>query len=144
MAEATKRKVEAKKKKLERARLKAERDVQKAQRLADAAALKAFKDKWSSTTVAKAGQELHDHIKSRVLPPPGAYTPPFFGVIPRLCKDNQRYRKARMWAKKHEQQLLQDIPSTTAPSWAHRGDHSFEASVHRGGEVSNAGGLRSP
>jgi hypothetical protein len=106
MAEAAKRKVEAERKKLERARLKVERDVQKAQRLTDAVALKAFKDKWSPTAVAKASQELHDRIKSGVLPPPGAYTPPFLGVIPHLCKDNQLYRKARMWAKKHERQLL--------------------------------------
>jgi hypothetical protein len=75
MAEAAKCKVEAERKKLKRARLKAERDVQKAQHLADAATLKAFKDKWSPTAVAKAGQELHDRIKSRMLPPPGVLGP---------------------------------------------------------------------
>ena len=68
MAEIAKWNVEAERKKLERARLKVERYVQKAQHLRDAKALKAFKDKWSSTIVAKASQELHDRIKFGVLP----------------------------------------------------------------------------
>jgi hypothetical protein len=113
------RKLEADRKRIERESMKAQKEAEKQQKLGEAAALKLFKAQWTTTAVRKAGQDLHNAFASRRPLHPRGYVPPFCGILPRCCKDNQRYRKARLWARKNAPHLLRLIPETSPPAWIH-------------------------
>jgi hypothetical protein len=114
------RKLEADRKRIERESMKAQKEAEKQQKLGEVAALKLFKAQWTATAVRKAGQDLHNAFASRRPLHPRGYLPPFCGVLPRCCKDNQRYRKARLWARKNAPHLLRLIPDTRPPAWIHQ------------------------
>jgi hypothetical protein len=120
--EREERRQQAAKKKAEREASKAQQEAEKLQKAADAVALKAFKANWSTDAIRDAGQDLWDRlhaIHASILPLTAGPLRPAPILIPKVCLDNQRYRKAMMWAKKSRPDLLNLIPCTSAPSGAH-------------------------
>ena len=125
------RKLAAERKREVRQALKLQQEAEKAQNAIDLEALKAFKAKWAPVALRRSGQQLWDTMHSIQA---GTYNlqeiqyiPPFCGHLPLTCRENQRYRHARMWAKKNDRSLLEAIPQTSEPSWVHRGDTSFQS-----------------
>lgn len=113
-------KLEADHKRIEKESMKAQKEAEKQQKLGEAAALKLFKAQWTASAVWKARQDLHKSFASRRPLHPRSYLPPFCGVLPCCCKDNQRYWKARLWVRKNAPHLLRLIPKTSPPVWIHR------------------------
>jgi hypothetical protein len=94
------RKREAEVSKGRRAEEKIQKEAAKLQRLADVRARRAFAKKWSAKGVARAGEELHQLIKSRAPLPPGAYVGKFLTFCPEICRNNQAIVKERMRARR--------------------------------------------
>jgi hypothetical protein len=80
--------IEAEWKKVERKVLQAQREAAEVQRMADVEVLKAFKLRWTLQATPCAGQDLWDKLNAIKA---GVPQPPFYGALPPLCHDNQRY-----------------------------------------------------
>lgn len=123
--EAELRKVEAEKKKGSRAAEKLQKEAEKAQREVDAAGREAFKQKWSADAIRQAGEHLQWLVKNAPPPLPGAYRPPFCGVLPAICKENMARRLAKRRLVKYGIGSGEGILPSTPPAWVHQGDPMF-------------------
>jgi hypothetical protein len=96
-------------------------------------AQRAFAEKWSAKAIARAGEELHQLIKSCAPPPPGAYVGRFVTFCPEICHKNQAIAMARMRAKRvghTPNPALTTIP----PPWVHQPDSRFLIELDRDGD----------
>jgi hypothetical protein len=118
------RKREAEVSKGRRAEEKIQKEAAKLQRLIDAKAQHAFAEKWTVKGVARAGEELHQLIKSGAPPPPGAYVGKFLTFCPKICRNNQAIVKEKMRARR-EGRTPHPALTTIPPPWIHQLDTRF-------------------
>jgi hypothetical protein len=59
--------------------------------------------------------------------PPGAYIPPFCGILPDVCKENMARRLARRRVVKFGIGNIDEIPLATPPPWVHHCNLQFMA-----------------
>jgi hypothetical protein len=117
-----------------RAEDKIQKEAAKRQRLADAMAWRAFSEKWSAKAVARAGEELHQLIKSGASPPPGAYVRKFVTFCPKICRKNQTIVQERMKVRR-EGRSPNPALTTIPPPWVHQPDTRFHVEVHMDGDL---------
>jgi hypothetical protein len=127
--EAEVRKLEAEKRKESRAAEKLQKEAEKAQREVDARNREAFKQKWRTNAIRQAGEQLQWLLKNAAPLLPGAYQPPFYGILPQICKTNMARRLAKRRATKYGIGSVQDVPVSIAPAWVHRCDPRYMADV---------------
>jgi hypothetical protein len=97
-----------------RAEERTEREVQKMVRQSQREARRAFNECWSAAAVSRAGDLLHQQIRSGLPPPPGAYTGRFLWFCPDICRKNQAIVLERRRTKREGRQP-QPLLRTTPP-----------------------------
>jgi hypothetical protein len=136
--EAELKKLEADKRKDARAAERRQKEAARIQREKDAQAREAFKQKWSADAIRQAGEHLQWLVKNSPCPPPGAYSAPFCGQLPEICKLNMAHRLAKRRVIKNGGSNIDNIPAATPHPWVHRCDPRYMVESVSGPAISRA------
>lgn len=132
--EAEHRKLEGEKKKEARVLEKHRKEEEKIQRARDARAREAFAQKWTTKAIREAGERLQWLVKNAPPQASGVEDRRFYGMLPRVCKENMARRLAiRRAAKSGERSAHLALPPNP-PAWVQYCDPEFAVATELGAD----------